>query len=224
MPRIGRIVAVGLPHHITQRGNYGQKIFLDREDRKRYLDLISEYSHKYKLSILSYCLMNNHVHFIGIPRNKDSLSKTFNTSHMKYSQYFNKKKGERGHLWQGRFYSCVLDEKHLIAAGRYVERNPVRAKLTDKPWKWRYSSAGVHIGEKEDNLFKLSDFFEYADIRKSGWKRYIEREEKEGEIERIEKHTNAGRPLGGIDFIEKLEKKFKRRLRPLAWGRPKKKK
>jgi len=126
---------------ITQRGNYRQDIFLDEEDRKGYLTLILEYSHKYKLSILSYCLMNNHVHFIAIPHKEDSLSKIFNTSHMRYSQYFNKKKDERGYLWQGRFYSCVLNEKHLIVAGRYVERNPVRAKLIDKLWEWEYSSA-----------------------------------------------------------------------------------
>ncbi|MEA3346648.1 MAG: transposase [Candidatus Auribacterota bacterium] len=224
MPRTGRIVAERLPHHITQRGNYRQDIFLDREDRERYLVLISEYSRKYKLSILAYCLMNNHVHFIGIPKNKDSLAKTFNTSHMRYSQYFNKKKGERGHLWQGRFYSCVLDEEHLLSACRYIERNPVRAKLIDKAWKWEYSSALVHTGKREDKLFNLGDFFEYADIRRGEWKRYIECRDKEGEIEEIKRHTLTGRPLGDIKFIEKLEKKFKKRLRPLAWGRPKKKK
>jgi len=68
MPRIARIVAVGLPHHITQRGNYRQDIFLDDNDRRRYLSWIEEYSKRYGLSILTYCLMQNHVHFIGNPR------------------------------------------------------------------------------------------------------------------------------------------------------------
>ncbi|MCK5160068.1 MAG: hypothetical protein KAQ99_00690, partial [Candidatus Aureabacteria bacterium] len=91
-------------------------------------------------------------------------------------------------------------------------------------WKWEYSSALVHAGKREDKLFSLNDFFEYADISRGEWNRYIESREKEGEIEEIKSHTLTGRPLGDIKFIEKLEKKFKKRLRPLAWGRPKKEK
>ena len=75
MPRIARIVAVGLPHHITQRGNYRQEVFLDDSDRRQYLFWIQEYSLKYHLSILAYCLMSNHVHFIAIPQEEDSLAK-----------------------------------------------------------------------------------------------------------------------------------------------------
>ena len=82
MPRIARLVAVGLPHHITQRGNYRQDVFLDDSDREKYLSWIQEYSNKYKLDILSYCLMQNHVHFIAVPEKEDSLAKTFNTAHM----------------------------------------------------------------------------------------------------------------------------------------------
>ncbi|MCL0086503.1 transposase [Thermodesulfovibrionales bacterium] len=116
MPRITRIVAVGLPHHITQRGNYRQNVFLDDNDRKHYLSWIHEYSTTYSLSLLAYCLMDNHVHFIAIPKREDSLAKTFNTSHIRYSHYFNKKIKTTGHLWQGRFYSCILDEPHLVVA------------------------------------------------------------------------------------------------------------
>ena len=140
MPRIARIVAVGLPHHITQRGNYNQNVFLDDNDRKRYAYWIQEYSAKYGLSILSFCLMQNHVHFIVIPNRGDLLAKTLNAAHMRYSQYFNKKMRAKGHLWQGRFYSCVLDEVHLIAAARYIERNPVRANIVRKPWEWKWSA------------------------------------------------------------------------------------
>ena len=82
MPRIGRIVAVGLPHHITQRGNYQQDIFSDESDKEQYLCWIEEYSAKYGLSIVAYCLMQNHVHFIAIPRESDSLSKTLSLIHI----------------------------------------------------------------------------------------------------------------------------------------------
>lgn len=85
MSRLSRVVAVGLPHHITQRGNYRQDVFIDDADRNQYLAWIRDYSIKYGLSILAYCLMRNHVHFIAIPFKEDSLAKTFNTVHMRYS-------------------------------------------------------------------------------------------------------------------------------------------
>ncbi|HHT9117847.1 MAG TPA: transposase [Candidatus Hypogeohydataceae bacterium YC38] len=110
MPRIARAVAPDYPHHVTQRGNYQQTVFEDKEDRMQYLYWLKEYSRKYDLRIWAYCLMSNHVHFICVPGNADSLSKTFNTLHMRYSQHINRKKGMKGHLWQGRFFSCILDE------------------------------------------------------------------------------------------------------------------
>ncbi len=147
MPRMSRVVAVGLPHHITQRGNYRQDVFLDESDRNQYLEWVRDYSIKYGLSILTYCLMRNHVHFIAIPSKEDSLAKTFNAAHMRYSQYFNKKLRQKGHIWQGRFYSCILDEAHLILAARYIERNPVRAGIVEKPWQnWNSGKTVAELG------------------------------------------------------------------------------
>src|SRR3989339_2241892 len=102
MPRISRIVALNLPHHIIQRGNYRQNVFAHDSDRKKYLKFIAYYSKKYYLEIVSYCLMDNHVHFIVIPKAEDSLAKTFSISHTLYSRYYNNKNGLSGHLWQGR--------------------------------------------------------------------------------------------------------------------------
>ncbi|OIO52019.1 MAG: hypothetical protein AUJ11_01140 [Parcubacteria group bacterium CG1_02_44_65] len=196
MPRIARVVGVGLPHHITQRGNYQQKVFLNADNRKRYLAWIKEYSVKYGLSVLVYCLMPNHVHFIAVPGKKDSLSKTFNTAHMCYSQYFNSKLGQRGHLWQGRFYSCVLNQSHFILAARYIERNPVRAGLTDKPWHWAWSSAAAHTNRKNDVLIKPYDFFKLADMPSALWEKYIDTAEDKRFLQDIRKHTSTGRPFG----------------------------
>lgn len=222
MSRIARVVAVGLPHHITQRGNYRQDVFLNADDRVRYLVWIQEYSIKYGLSILAYCLMQNHVHFIATPAKDVSLAKTFNAAHMRYSQYFNKKLMQRGHLWQGRFYSCVLDATHLILATRYVERNPVRAGLVKKPWQWEWSSAIAHTNQKENRLIKLGDFFGITGISYDYWKKYIDSPEEINFLQGIRKHTFGGRPLGANTFIETLEEKFQRRLCASPVGRPKK--
>jgi len=119
------------PHHITQRGNYRQKIFADDTDRRKYLSLLKEESKRYHLIILAYYLMSNHVHFMAIPQREDSMGEVFKYTNMRYSQYYNKKINARGHLFQGRFFSCVLDERHMITCARYIERNPVREMVKE---------------------------------------------------------------------------------------------
>jgi len=224
MPRTARIVAVNFPHHITQSGNYQQDIFLDNTDREEYLSWLNEYSHKYKFSILAYCLMSNHVHFIGIPAREDSLARTFNSAHMRYSQYYNKKISARGHLWQGRFFSCVLEKGYLKAAARYIERNPVRALLVNKAWDWQWSSAINHIRNDEGPvLLQMGNLLNYVDMMPLEWESFIDIRDDREFLDEMKKHTLSGRPFGGPGFVEKLEKKFGKKLNPLPVGRPKKK-
>jgi putative transposase len=221
MPRTARIVVPNYPYHITQRGNYRQKIFDDQEDRSMYLTWINEYSRKYDLTPLAYCLMDNHVHFVVIPGEEHSLSKVFSIVHMRYSQYYNKKKGTAGHLWQGRFYSCLLDEMHLMAAMRYVEKNPVRARLVKKAWNWKWSSAGFHTGRSKE-IIGLGDIKEVVDLGVEGWEEYLEGDEIREEVEKIRKNTMLGRPMGSSRFIEELERKVGSVIRTLSSGRPRK--
>ena len=150
MPRAARVVFEGVVHHITQRGNYRQNIFEDSADRKKYIEFVSEYSRKYQMKIYAYCLMTNHVHFLAAPLRRDSLAMTFKYTNMRYSSYFNKKNRRSGHLWQGRYYSCPLHHDHALEALRYVERNPVRAKMVRLPWEYEWSSAREHVGFIEE--------------------------------------------------------------------------
>lgn len=222
MPRTARIVAPDYPFHITQRGNNRQNVFEDGKDKKIYLDLINEYSKKYDLSHLAYCLMDNHVHFISIPHNKNSLSRVFSVVNMRYSQYFNKKMDKSGHLWQGRFYSCVLGDGHLLVALRYVERNPVRAGMVKEAWNWEWSTAGEHIG-KEKGLLELTDLTKTVDINLRDWKKFLDTEEKEDELNKIRTHTKLGFPLGSKEFVNELSSKTGKLLNLIPRGRPKKK-
>jgi len=219
MPRIARVVAVGLPHHITQRGNFQQDVFLDDWDREKYLRWIQEYSVKYNLSILAYCLMLNHVHFIAVPYDSDSLAKTFNVAHMRYAQYYNKKMDRKGHLWQNRFYSCVLDEPHLIATARYIEQNPVRANLVKKPWQWRWSSAMSHV-KKGMSIVELKDIFKLIDIPQDFWKRFVVSCEHQETFDKIRKNTLTGQPLGSKSFVKKIERKIGKKFNVRPVGRP----
>ena len=221
MPRIARIVIPEYPYHITQQGNYKQKTFSANADYEQYLEWLSKYCVDYKLSILAFCLMPNHVHLIAIPHKEDSLARTFNTCHMRYSQYYNRKQNNKGHLWQGRFYSCILGESHLYEAIRYVENNPVRAKIVRKAEKWEWSSAKVHLN-KGKSILELEKTDDYIAV--SDWKQYLAEREDETIIKKVKANTLTGRPSGKDSFVEKIEKIFGKRLRPLSEGRPRKRK
>jgi len=223
MPRIARIVAAGYPHHITQRGNYRQKIFSDDTDRNKYLSLLKEESKRYHLIILVYCLMSNHVHFMVIPQREDSLGKAFKYTNMKYSQYYNKKMKVSGHLFQNRFFSCVLDEQYMIACARYIERNPVRANLVEKPCLWAYSSAKIHCGINTYDSLGVNRIFDYMEQKPKTWKEWINKPDDPEEARGIREKTRTGRPLGTNDFIERLEGQLKRFFNLKPKGRPKKK-
>ncbi|MDA2918636.1 transposase [Desulfobacterota bacterium AH_259_B03_O07] len=223
MPRTARIVVPNYPYHITQRGNYQQNIFVDEADRLKYVTWIKEYSKKHNLALLAYCLMDNHVHFIVIPGEEKSLSRVFSIVHMRYSQYFNKKRKLSGHLWKGRFYSCILDEVHLMAALRYVENNPVRARLVKKAWERKWGSAAHHTGRSKDFL-DLEDVENMVDMGESGWDEYLESDEIEDELDRIRKHTMLERPLGTPKFFEEIDRKVGRVIKALPRRRPREKK
>jgi putative transposase len=184
MPRTARLTDPGRPHHITQRGNYQQKIFDSEADYRFYLNHISKYSLEHKLSIIAYCLMPNHVHFIATPLSEDSLVKTFAVTNMRYSQYFNKKHNTKGHLWQGRFFSCPLQERHLFAAMRYVENNPVRCKLVNNAEDWPWSSAKSHVFKTPDYLL-LTYMTDILSI--PNWKTYLSEPENNMIISKIRK-------------------------------------
>ena len=223
MPRKARFIALGEAHHITQRGNAKQIVFHDDRDQQKYLEYLLKYSKDNELSILAHCLMPNHVHFIAVPSKKESISKTFKDTHGAYAQYHNKRHNKTGHLWQGRFYSCILDPVHLYCAVRYIERNPVRAGFVEKPWQWEFSSTSTHLGDIKEDPFGLRKIFGFMDILPQEWKFYIDSAEDEKDVELLKKHTKTGRPLGEKGFIDKLENKFKINLSVRPQGRPPKK-
>jgi putative transposase len=122
----------------------------------------------------------------------------------------NQREGWRGHLWQERFSSFVMDEMHLMAAVRYVELNPVRAGLVDLPEDYRWSSARAHLRRKNDELVTVDPLLEIVD----SWEDYLQ-DDGVAKYERLRKHEKTGRPLGADKFIEMIEKKTGRTLKPL---------
>jgi putative transposase len=221
MPRLARAIAVGCAHHITQRGNNRQDVFMVDQDRQAYLRILAEEADKYGLEVLGYCLMTNHVHLVAIPHEEDSLAKAIGRTHFRYSQYVNRLHKRSGHLWQGRFYSCALDERHLWLAMKYIELNPVRARLCRAPWRYDWSSAAAHTDEKaQSDLLNLRWWYEQFSAR--GWRKELGEGLSKEEMARIRLRTQTGRPLGSDGFLSKLETLLGRRVRPLPVGRPRK--
>jgi putative transposase len=217
MARIARLVLPAYPHHVTQRGNYQQEVFKTRIDYEFYIRLLKKYIKEYSLSILSFCLMPNHVHFICVPGHKESLANTFKITHMLYAQYLNKKNNLKGHLWQGRFFSSILHERYLYAALRYVENNPVRAGLVKVSWEWKWSSARTHIRGETSGL-PLGDISQFIEIK--NWVDYLTESEDRLLIETLKKNTVIGRPSIDANFVPSLEKNLGVKLRYSKRGRP----
>jgi len=218
MPRIARVVVPGLPHHITQRGVRSIDIFDDDADRERYVSLMRQHAEEAGLEFLAWCLMTNHVHLIVIPRTEESLARGIGNAHKAYTRAKNFRAGVRGYLFQGRFGSCVLDEKHLLAATRYVDLNPVAAGIVDMPAAYEWSSAAFHLGDvKRDLLVSDRTMLGLVD----DWTTLLQDGIGEMEARELEKRLSTGRPWGSEGFIEDLERRLGRVLRRGKPGPPK---
>lgn len=212
MARIARVIAAGIPHHVTQRGNRRMTTFFRDEDYLAYLALMGEWCAKCRVEVWAYCLMPNHVHLIAVPEAEDGLRRGIGEAHRRYSRLVNFRENWRGHLWQGRFASFPMDETYLLAAARYVEMNPVRAHLAPDAASWPWSSARAHLGMTDDQLVKVEPLLEIA----GDWRLFLSGE-AEKEMNDIRKHERTGRPLGSESFIESLESAIDR---PLKRGKP----
>ena len=221
MTRSARIVAVGVPHHITQRGNCRQTVFLDDDDYRFYLGTLLAQSRKWALQVHAYCLMSNHVHIVATPLNADSLAKAVGRTHYRFAVVANRAYGRSGHLWQNRFYSCALGSgDYVLAAIRYVECNPVRAGLVERAWDYPWSSAAAHLSGKDASglldMKRWRNWTHHVD-----WRARLGGEDSEEYLAQVRRATGSGRPFADDDFIARLEKHLGKELRPKSVGRPK---
>ncbi len=187
----------------------------------RLLELLRQYSELHRLSLLGYCLMSNHVHLIVVPRAAEALAQTLKHAHGRYTSYWNTRNSSSGHVWQGRFYSCPLDETHLWSALRYVELNPVRAAIVTAAEQWRWSSAAAHCqAGASDALLDMERWRKRWTITE--WREHLVAAESTAEVRALRQYTHTGRPLGSAEFVAALEHSTLRPLAPRKPGRPKK--
>lgn len=201
MARMPRLVVPHYPHHVTQRGARRQKTFFSADDYSTYLDLLVAEKDKAGAEFWAYCLMPNHVHLVVVPYREDSLAALFSGAHRRYTRHINFREGWRGHLWQERFHSCVMDESYLMATVRYVELNPVRAGLRERPEEWSWSSARAHLAGEDDGLVTVKPMLARVD----DWSSYLADSADQEMVQAIRKHTRTGRPRGSDQFLEYIE-------------------
>lgn len=209
MARIARVVVPGYPHHVTQRGCRRQRTFFTSDDYRYYLELLRNRRADAGVSIWAYCLMPNHVHLVVVPETAEGLSHFLGPAHRKYALEINRRMGWKGHLWQERFHSFVMDEPHLLAAVRYVELNPVRAGLCAAAVDWPWSSAVAHLSGRNDCLVNIEPML----ARVHDWQAYLSTQPSSIADDDLRKHSRSGRPAGDAAFIGRLETLTGRQLK-----------
>ena len=216
MVRMKRIVVPGYPHHVIQRGVRSMDIFFEDDDRKEYLQLLRQQGKQFGVRFISYCLMTNHVHLVAIPDKFDSLARAVGEAHRRYTRMINFRNNVRGYFFKGRFSSCpVCTGEYLFAVVRYVERNPVRAKMVKHAWNYPWSSAAFHSGivEYDPLVTESSLLSEITD-----WKQFLRT--KSNFTDQLREKSRTGRPFGPESFFTTVEKITGRDARPKSPGRP----
>lgn len=226
MARLPRLAVAGHVHHVLQRGNNMQPIFIDDEDYRFMLTLLVEHAQRDKVAIHAYVLMPNHFHLLLTPQTDRGLSSMMQGVGRRYVQYFNRRHQRSGTLWEGRYRATLMQpELHLLASTVFMDLNPVRAGLVTRPLDYRWSSHGHYAGHHADKRvtphavhWSLGNTpFErearYAELVSQG----LGSRQQAELVEAVLK----GWPLGEAGFFEGLQKQTSRRLVRRSAGRPK---
>jgi len=198
-----------LAHHITQRGNRRQWTFFCPDDYLLYIALLAEWCGRCGVEVWAYCLMPNHVHVIAVPGSPDGFRRAIGEAHRRYTADINRREGWRGHLWQGRFASYVMDDRYTLAAARYVELNPVRAGLVARAEDYPWSSARAHLLGRNDCLVTAAPLL----ARTRDWSSFLGEETNAEDSHSLRAHESTGRPLGSDAFVDELERALGRILK-----------
>ncbi len=226
MPRYPRTFISGFAHHVLQRGLDRKTVFAAAEDYRFYLENLSEQKRRLDIDVLAYCLMTNHVHLLLRPRShSNSLSELMRVLAARYTRHANKIEGRRGTLWDGRFKCSVIDtEAYLMACCRYVDLNPVRARIAANPEDYAWSSyralAGFGPGNfvDRDALYRLLDL----DPGQAGavYRAFVQEGVGDDELTLIREAVQRNQLTGSGGFVDLVETKIGRRIEARGRGRP----
>jgi putative transposase len=225
MARLGRYFLPDQPLHVIQRGNDRQAIFFSDEDREQYLAWLLAAAREYGCRIHAYVLMTNHVHLLLTPEAADSLPRLMQSLGRRYVRYLNARRRRTGTLWEGRYRAAPIDsEAYLLACCRYIELNPVRARMVRHPRGHRWSSYPANALGEADPLVSPHPIYRAlgrsAAERQAAYRALFRERLGDAFVEDLRNATNGGWALGDAAFKRRIAKAAKRRAEPLPRGRP----
>jgi len=225
MARKPRLLLPGVPQHIVQRGNNRNPCFFADNDYLRYLEVLQTAANENDVSIHAYVLMTNHVHLLATPRGEWGITNMMQDVGRKFVQFINRSYQRSGTLWEGRFRACLVEsEAYLLTCMRYIELNPVRARMVEHPEAYRWSSYAANAGGTSDNLVQTHECYRALGLtnaaRAAAYRDLFRYQLEETRIKIIRTALNGGLVLGKERFKDDVERVLKRRVRPGKAGRP----
>jgi putative transposase len=227
MPRPLRPIDDGLVYHVINRGNNQQPVFHAESDYVAFLQAIADLKDRKAFDLYGYCLMGNHIHLLVRPREKNSISRIVQSLLVSHTQRYHRFHHSSGHVWQGRFKSPVIqDDEHLLTVLRYIEANPLRAKMVEQAGEYRWSSFGEHGHGRADSLLDPVPAYESLGarpaVRRRRWSAYVHQTPDADELAAIRRSSETGLPYGGRLWIDRLSRWLDLNLTIRPRGRPRK--
>jgi putative transposase len=211
--------------HVTQRGVNRCAIFIDDIDRAHYLQVLQQALRADSIQLHAYVLMDNHVHLLLTTRAAGDLTRAMHRVGHGYVAAFNGRHGRVGALWQGRFKACAIDsDAYLFTVMRYIELNPVRAGMCERPEDHRWSSVHVHLGVRNDPLIAFHP--QYLSLganlseRHETWRRWLGQGVSDVDLAAIRRHLARQAALGDQRFQEMVARTLNRPVACRPRGRP----
>jgi putative transposase len=225
MARLPRLTLADYPHHIIQRGNNRQAIFVDRQDFETMLGLLAESAQKFSVAIHAYVLMDNHFHLLATPATAEALPLMMQAVGRSYVRYFYQRHGRSGTLWEGRYRSTLIEaERYLLACMVYIDLNPVRAGMVALPAAWPWSSHAHYLGQRIDKLVTPHALYwalgNTPFAREAAYAALVQAGIGSSEQAALTDAALTGWALGDADFVAELQKKSPRRVAKGRPGRP----
>jgi putative transposase len=229
MARNPRLFLPHMPLHIVQRGHDRNAVFVQQADYAYYLENLKQVSSDLLIKVFGYCLMTNHVHLLLAPGDDaNSISRLMKILAARQTRYVNKLEKRSGTLWEGRFKASLIDsDSYLLACYRYVDLNPVRAKIVNAPLEYRWSSFGDHVGSAPtgwlDDVPSFLALGRTVSDRRAAYLNFVEQLVPESELQLIRSAIQRNQIAGSEKFQRQIEERTGRRISTRAQGRPAKK-
>jgi len=226
MARTARVALAQCPHHIVQRGHNRRVVFVTDADRQSYLDTLAEFRTELGLKVYAYCLMTNHVHLIVDPgEDAGNLSLLMKRLAGRHTRRINRLEHRTGTSWEGRFKCSPIEtDRYLLACGRYVDLNPVRAKMVSSPEEYYWSSYRARIGLDQsawlDDDACIIRLAATLDECREQYRQYVAQGVNEYEIQLIRNALHRNQLTGSELFAIEVEERIGRRISLRSSGRP----